>query len=247
MGQEQSAAANSNRCKPCGAWSQQAKEQNTVKVDTNALSSQDKENARPANGKSPVPTKEDEERQRQREEWERRQEEARRAEEQRREMERRVQEEQERLQQEQRKREEERRRLQLEQEQLKREAEAEQKRQEAEYRRQEEARQKQFDEEQRRKKAEDAEKKRKLQEWLKTNGFKTVDELVRKRMSKVRPLHHAVQIKNVEMVEILLWAGADRRLTNGNKQTAFQLASKLDKAGSHKAVIGAFSTPNQPA
>lgn len=232
-----------------------------MKVDGASLQAAGKENAAPRNNAQwnkenagPLMSKEDQERQRQREEWEARQAEAQRVEEQRREMERRVREEQERQQAEQRRREAERRRQQLEQEQREREElfriqeeerqrhEEQRQRQEEEYRRQEEAaEQARQAEEARRRKSEEAENGKRVQLWLQTNGFKGVNDIVRKRLTKYRPLHFAVQKNDDDMIRRLIVAGADRRADNGKKETPLQLAQRLDKAGSHSAVIRELS------
>merc|ERR1712072_154203 len=94
--------------------------------------------------------------------------------------------------------------------------------------------------------AEAQEKARKLQEeeeqkkinvWLKANGFKGINELVRKRLSKVAPLHGAIQQKNVEMVSLLLQHGADASKVNGKNESALTVAQKMDKRGSHAAIL----------
>lgn len=246
MGQEQgklngekSVVTCSKSCRPCGEACD--KNYNTVKVDTAALlaRSKDKENAGP---KCNALTKEEHERrQRENEERERRQEEAKHAEEKRRAMEQAREEQQ---QEEQRRREEEYQRQQVEQEQREREELQrlqEEQRLEEEHRRQEEERAAEYlrrREEERRQL--DLENKKTAAIWLKDNGFKSIDELVRKRMSKVRPLHVAVQKNAAQVVRMLLDAGADRRLPNSSKQIPLELAQKLDKKGSHAEVIAAL-------
>jgi flagellar biosynthesis GTPase FlhF len=258
MGQEQSSEANisheqpqKSTCRPCGDWGN--KDYNTVKVDPAALGAIDKENN--PNGqvlKGPMMSKEDQERERQRQEWEaeeaRRAEEQRLVEEQRREMERRVKEEQARLLSEQKKREEERRRLQLEQQARERaekerqlqemRRQAELKRQQQEHERQEKIR---LQEEARQKKIKEMDDQRKVRAWLQSNGFKNVNDLVRKRFAKVLPLHTAVGQNNPEMVKLLLAAGADPKKFNGKNESAVKLAQKLDNNGSHTAVLQAFA------
>merc|ERR1712070_1192661 len=48
----------------------------------------------------------------------------------------------------------------------------------------------------------------KVDAWLKSNGFKDANELVRKRLTKARPLHVAVMKGDAEMVRMLLLVGA---------------------------------------
>jgi len=236
----------SKKCRPCGAWD---KEYNTVKVDGAALAN--KENSGPLNGnggnKGNAMTKEEREALQRRQEQEER-EKRERAEQQRKEMERRVQEEQERQQAEQRRQEAERKRREQEEharQQLLRAQEEERLLQEA-LRREEEERLRQeaaaaAERERLAREAKQAEEnQKKMQAWLKANGFKNVNELVRKKLHKVRPLHIAVQQKDAELVKLMLATGADFSLPNGNKELPLQLAEKLNKAGCEEAVIRAF-------
>jgi len=243
MGQEQSSGVIANGqqpqkrgCRPCGDWGN--KDYNTVKVDPAAINAADKENAPNAFNKEGA------ERQRKIQEWEAQQEKVRREEEQRREMERRVKEEQERQLAEQRQREAERRRLELEQQAKEREAREqhlqEMRRQaELERQRQEQERHEQIrlQEEARQKKIKEMDDAKKVRAFLQSNGFKDPNDLVRKKWSKVTPLHLAVGQNDAEVVKLLLAAGADPRKMNGKKETPLGLAQKLDKNGSHTAII----------
>merc|ERR1711904_9997 len=234
-------------CRPCGEWGN--KDYNTVKVDTKAIQMKDKENA--PNGKANAMSKEEREREQKIQEWEAQQEKIRREEEQRREMERRVKEEQERQLAEQRQREAERRRLELEQQAKEREAKErhvqEMRRQaELERQRQEQERREQIrlQEEARQKKIKEVDDAKKVRAFLHSNGFKDPNDLVRKKWSKVTPLHLAVGQNNADVVKLLLAAGADPRKMNGKKETPLGLAQKLDKNGSHAAVVQELS-PHQ--
>jgi len=254
MGQEQSSGVIVNgqqpqnrSCRPCGDWGN--KDYNTVKVNAAALNAADKENA--PNGKANAFGKEEAERQRKIQEWEAQQEKIRREEEQRKEMERRVKEEQERQLAEQRQREAERRRLELEQQAKEREAkerhlqdmrrQAELERQRQEQERREQIR---LQEEARQKKIKEVDDAKKVRAFLHSNGFKDPNDLVRKKWSKVTPLHLAVGQNNADVVKLLLAAGADPRKMNGKKETPLGLAQKLDKNGSHAAVVQELS-PHQ--
>jgi len=256
MGQEQSSTMNGaeaqgapRSCRPCGDWGQ--KDHGTVKVDAAALHALGKENAAPPNivkvagGMS----KEEEEKARQRREWEAKQEELRRQEEERKEMERRIKEEQERQQAELRRREAERRRLQLEQEAKEREEQERQRREREEQlalqrKRQEQERQleEQRKEEARRQKMQEIEEQKKIRSWLEANGFKGVNDLVRKKFSKVAPLYCAVQQNDVAMLQLLLKNGADASKVNGKNESALTVAQKMDKKGSHAAMIQILTT-----
>lgn len=268
MGQEQSSETNlwpvsqesgkSGACRPCRDWGN--KDCATVKVDAAALHSEiDKENDphgnamesaqwKKRNGKAHTMSKEEQECERLFQEKEaevsrRVAEEQRRVEEQRREMERRVKEEQERLA-----REAERRRLLLEQQAREREEKERQlqemrrqgelKRQQQEKERQEKLR---LQEEARQKKIKEMDDQKKVRTWLQSNGFKHVNNLVRKKFLKVTPLHAAVGQNNPEMVKLLLAAGADPRQFNSKNETALKLAQKLDKNGSHTEIVQAFA------
>jgi hypothetical protein len=248
MGQEQSSGVIVNgqqphkSCRPCGDWGN--KDYNTVKVDPKALNSANKENAR--NGAA---NKEEEERLRKIQEWEAQQEKIRKEEEQRREMERKVKEEQERQLAEQRQREAERRRLELEQQAKEREAKErhlqEMRRQaELERQRQEQERQEQIrlQEEARQRKLQEAQDAQKVRTFLQSNGFKDPNDLVRKKLNKVTPLTFAVGQNDIEMVKLLLGAGADPKKANGKKEIPLALAQKLDKNGTHAAIIEILKT-----
>lgn len=264
MGQEQSSAAHVGQqqpqkrtCQPCGDWGN--KDYNTVKVDAAALGALDKENnpnGHVLNAKGSMHSKEEQDRERKQKELEaealRRAEEQRRIEEQRREMERRIKEEQERQFAEQQRRAAEQKRLQQEQDarereekerklqEMRRQAELERQRQEQE--RQEQIRQQ---EEARKKKIKDMEDQKKVRAWLQANGFKNTNDLIRKKFSKVTPLHHAVQQNDAEMVQLLLNNGADPKKLSGKNESALKLAQKLDKNGSHAAVVQVFAAPSK--
>lgn len=140
-------------------------------------------------------------------------------------MRRRLQEEQERQQQE---------KLRRKQEKAEKDEQLKLRQQEEKALREEQARERQ-------KKQREFVNKKKVEAWLRDNGFQNVDDLVRKGLNKVRPLHFAVQKHNVDMVNLLLLAGADRQLLSGKKETPLQLAQKLDKAGTHVPIIFALS------
>jgi len=189
------------------------------------------------NGKANAKTKEEKEREQQQIQEEA----AKRAEEQRQEMARRVKEEHERQQAEQRQLETERRQLRLEEEEKEREEQqAILQSLQAEQQRKIEAEQKELEAE--REEARREEEARRVQAWLSSNGFKGLNDLVRKRFTKVTPLHFAVGQNNPEMVKLLLDAGADPLGINGKKETPMKLAEKLNKNSSHASVVQVFTT-----
>merc|ERR1711904_11657 len=98
--------------------------------------------------------------------------------------------------------------------------------------------------ERQRQKKKEAEKNAKVQAFLEKSGFQTAtDKKVKKGIlssSFSYPLHAAVEAKDSEAVELLLWAGADPSVENSKKQTPLQFAQKKNsKQGSHEKVIAA--------
>lgn len=92
----------------------------------------------------------------------------------------------------------------------------------------------------------EAEKNAKVQAFLEKSGFQTAtDKKVKKGIlssSFSYPLHAAVEAKDSEAVELLLWAGADPSVENSKKQTPLQFAQKKNsKQGSHEKVIAALA------
>eukprot|EP00929_Paragymnodinium_shiwhaense_P114911 TRINITY_DN8346_c0_g1_i2.p1 TRINITY_DN8346_c0_g1~~TRINITY_DN8346_c0_g1_i2.p1 ORF type:complete len:295 (-),score=78.62 TRINITY_DN8346_c0_g1_i2:195-1079(-) len=85
----------------------------------------------------------------------------------------------------------------------------------------------------------EADKKR-VEDFLKAHGYSEVN-VRRTRFWKYKyALHTAVKENNVELVKLLLKAGADRRKKNSDGQTAKGFAQSVDKNGSHAAVIAAL-------
>jgi len=75
-----------------------------------------------------------------------------------------------------------------------------------------------------------AEQQMKVRSWLKSNGFKDVNELIRKMqlgLTKTRPLHVAVHKGDAEMIEMLLALGADPQMCNGKNETPLQFAKRI--------------------
>jgi len=193
------------------------------------------------NGKANAKTKEEKEREQQQIQEEA----AKRAEEARQEMaaqmSRRVKEQAERQEVQQRQLETERRQLQLEHEDKEREEQQVILQSlQAEQQRKIEAEQNELEAE--REEARREEEARRVQAWLSSNGFKGLNDLVRKRFTKVTPLHFAVGQNNPEMVKLLLDAGADPLGINGKKETPMKLAEKLNKNSSHASIVQVFTT-----
>jgi hypothetical protein len=240
MSQQQSWMPTLMNCRGCKNWDQ--KDSGTVKVDVGALHARDKENATVAHPnigkdaqekgndmKHALAIKAEQEKER-----EAKQAELRRQEEERKVMELRVKEEQKRLEAEQQRQEAEHRRVLMEEMQRREEELELQKKQEQERKLAEEAK------ENARKMQEEADQK-KIHAWLQANGFKEISQLVRKRLSKVAPLQCAIDQKNIEMMMLLLQHGADATKVNGKNESAVTVAQKMNKKGSHAAVVQALT------
>jgi len=114
-------------------------------------------------------------------------------------------------------------------------------------------------EEARQKKIQEMDDQKNVRAWMKTHGFNNVNnlshmskmgrkqhpEMERKKFKKVTPLHVAVRQNNLEMVKLLLAAGADARQFNSKNETPLKLAQKLDKNGSHAAVVQVLEMDQQ--
>jgi intein/homing endonuclease len=89
--------------------------------------------------------------------------------------------------------------------------------------------------------AEKDQKQAKLNGFLSSIGFKAVNEQKKKSgivsSGFTYPLHAAIKANNLEAVELLLWAGADKAQKDSSKLTPAALAKKLNKKDSHKAVL----------
>merc|ERR1711959_856941 len=93
-----------------------------------------------------------------------------------------------------------------------------------------------------RKRLSEIENGKKVHAWLQANGFKGLNDPVRKRFSKVTPLQFVIQQNDVEMLKLLLQNGADSSKVNAKNESALAVAQKTDKKGSHAAVVQALST-----
>jgi len=139
--------------------------------------------------------------------------------------------------------EQERLRCEAEQAELRRRQAEELLRQEEERRRKEEENRRAEAETKRR--AEIEEKQAKLNAFLKSADFQAVNEKKKKSgivsSSFTYPLHAAVKANNLEAVQLLVWAGANKSLKDNNKMTPEALAQKLNKKDSHKAILDVLS------
>lgn len=90
------------------------------------------------------------------------------------------------------------------------------------------------------KQRQDAEK---VDAFLKAKGFSSVTAGRRKMLKTSYPLHVAVADKDAELVELLLEARADPAQKNSSSATPEQQALKLNKNGSHDAVLAKLRRP----
>lgn len=158
----------------------------------------------------------------------------------------------EQAEQEARRRSEEQRR-QRQQEEAERAKLEEQRRQEEELRRLEEERLQREEAEKARAQREDEERrlalkqeedarKEALSRFYLQNGFTDKNDPRRGgcaicKASETYPLHVAAEQRNATIVEMLLKDGANATLKNSSGKTALQVAQKMNKAGSHDAVV----------
>jgi len=77
----------------------------------------------------------------------------------------------------------------------------------------------------------------KVQKFLKDKGFSGVNSKKTSLMSHKYALHAAVEKKDAETVVALLRCKADPSLQNSSKKTPEQLASSVNKKGSHDQVL----------
>eukprot|EP00928_Gymnodinium_smaydae_P080438 TRINITY_DN64129_c0_g1_i1.p1 TRINITY_DN64129_c0_g1~~TRINITY_DN64129_c0_g1_i1.p1 ORF type:complete len:195 (-),score=35.31 TRINITY_DN64129_c0_g1_i1:110-670(-) len=80
-----------------------------------------------------------------------------------------------------------------------------------------------------------------VRRFLETNGFADVNARRRRwNLSFAYPLHVAVDQNSSTIVDLLLKSRADPHVKNSSGRSAEELASDLDKNGSHAAVLAAF-------
>merc|ERR1712196_498021 len=88
-----------------------------------------------------------------------------------------------------------------------------------------------------RKERQDADK---VATFLRAKGFSSITTGRRKMLKTSYPLHAAVADKDAEMVALLLQAGADPAQKNSSGSLPVQQALKLNRNGSHEAVLASF-------
>mmetsp|Transcript_13168 Transcript_13168/g.35419 ORF Transcript_13168/g.35419 Transcript_13168/m.35419 type:complete len:232 (-) Transcript_13168:304-999(-) len=80
----------------------------------------------------------------------------------------------------------------------------------------------------------------KVDVFLKAKGFKTMSMPRTSCFTASYPLHVAVQENNAGLVSALLLSGADKKVKNSTGKTPLEAAEKLNKKGSHAAVMVAL-------
>lgn len=82
----------------------------------------------------------------------------------------------------------------------------------------------------------------KVDAWCKSNGYENmnVQKQTFKRATKF-PLHTAVKHQNVEMVEFLVKCGADKEAKDSKGQRPADLATKMNKNGSHEQILATLN------
>lgn len=80
-----------------------------------------------------------------------------------------------------------------------------------------------------------------VNDWCKKHGFTGVNDKkdIKKCMGSksMYPLHYAVETNSVRIAENLVAQGADKKLKNSKGQRPIDLANKLNKKDSHKAIV----------
>jgi superfamily II RNA helicase len=93
---------------------------------------------------------------------------------------------------------------------------------------------------------ETAQKQEMLSSFLTSAGFTDVNAKKKEKSGMFSsgftyPIHAAVKANDVDIVQLLIEAGADRTVSNSKKVTPLMMAQKLDKRGSHRLVIAILS------
>jgi hypothetical protein len=81
----------------------------------------------------------------------------------------------------------------------------------------------------------------KLKQFLVKNRFRGINAKRSSFSSFTYPLHIAVSENNLNIVELLLIAGADPSLRDSNERTASEIAEMKHKNGSHDMVLAALA------
>lgn len=83
-----------------------------------------------------------------------------------------------------------------------------------------------------------AEAQVKANKWCKSNGFLDVSSQKKTLRGATKfPLHTAVKHENAEMVGLLLKCGANKGMRDSKNQTPKELATKMNKNGSHNQIL----------
>lgn len=78
---------------------------------------------------------------------------------------------------------------------------------------------------------------RKLQEWLRSNNFFSVNSKRNRLLSSTYPLHVAAEQNNSDVIHLLLRHQANPRQLDSKRCTALQVAEKKNKQDSHRNAV----------
>jgi len=82
---------------------------------------------------------------------------------------------------------------------------------------------------------------KKLQAWLMSNNFLSIDTKRKDFFSSTYPIHVAASQNNLEVVQLLIVRNANANQLDSKGRTALQIAAKKCKQGSHRKVVAALT------
>lgn len=80
--------------------------------------------------------------------------------------------------------------------------------------------------------------KKKVSEWCKSNGYQDMNIHKKTFRGATKfPLHTAAKHNNEDMIAMLLMCGVDKYALDSKKQTAHEVATKMNKHGSNEMIL----------